>query len=66
MDVPGGHHAVRRRNNILVLFADGTGAQDADGTLHLGFRLGRTGETLTLTDRSGQYRGQPELSGPAV
>lgn len=50
---PAGTTLSGGENNILVLFADGTGAQDADGTLHLGFRLGRTGETLTLTDAQG-------------
>ena len=50
---PAGTTLSGGENNILVLFADGTGAQDADGTLHLGFRLGRTGETLILTDAQG-------------
>lgn len=40
-------------NNILVIFADGQDGFDAAGSLHAGFSLARTGETLVLTAPDG-------------
>ena len=41
-------------NNILLLFADGSGVQDAAGALHVGFSLSAQGETLYLYNAQGE------------